>query len=73
MEMEDYENVVVFSTKAIELDENLGAAFYNRAIANEMLRKELEACQDWDKAADLGIRVAEGYYTTNSCELLIEK
>lgn len=73
MEMEDYQNVISFSTQAIEKDKNLGAAYYNRAIANEMLRNELEACQDWDKAADLGIRIAEGYFTTNSCGNLIEK
>ncbi|HZH86043.1 MAG TPA: tetratricopeptide repeat protein [Brumimicrobium sp.] len=73
MEMEDYKNVITFSTKAIEKDKDLGAAFYNRAIAHEMLRNELEACQDWNKAADLGIRIAEEYYTTNSCGNLIEE
>lgn len=73
MEMEEYENVVTYSTKAIERDENLGAAYYNRAIANEMLRNEVQACKDWSQAADLGIRIAEEYYTTNSCGNLIEK
>ncbi|HLV41606.1 MAG TPA: tetratricopeptide repeat protein [Brumimicrobium sp.] len=73
MEMENYEQVVAFSTKAIEKDENLGAAYYNRAIANEMLRNEFESCQDLYKAADLGIRIAEEYYTTNGCEHLIKK
>ncbi|RYM35935.1 tetratricopeptide repeat protein [Brumimicrobium glaciale] len=72
MEMEDYQNVIVSSTKAIEKDNDFGAAYYNRAIGNEMLRNEVAACHDWNKAADLGIRIAEEYYTTNSCGNLIE-
>jgi tetratricopeptide (TPR) repeat protein len=73
MEMEDYQSVIASASTAIEKDKNFGAAYYNRAIANEMLRNELEACQDWNKAADLGIRIAEEYYTTNSCGNLIEE
>ena len=73
MEMEDFKQVITFTTTAIEKDKDLGAAYYNRAIANEMLRNEAQACEDWGKAADLGIRIAEEYYTTNSCGNLIEK
>jgi|SRR5690554_2855944 len=73
MEMEDYKNVVKYSTTAIEKDKDLGAAYYNRAIANEMLRNEVQACEDWSKAADYGIRIAEEFYTTNSCGKLIEE
>ena len=73
MEMEDYDKVVSFSTTAIEKDSQLGAAYYNRAIANEMLRKTNLACKDWSKAADLGIKTAEEYYSTNDCRKLIEK
>ncbi|PKR81482.1 hypothetical protein CW751_05370 [Brumimicrobium salinarum] len=67
MEMEEYENVVKYASQAIERDDQIGAAFYNRAIANEMLRNEEQACQDWNRAADLGVRIAEEYYTTNNC------
>jgi len=38
--------------------ENLGKA----------LRKEDKACENWNTAADLGIRVAKEYYTMNGCK-----
>lgn len=73
MEINEYESAITFSSAAIAINDNYGAAYYNRAIANEMLRKVYEACHDWNRAADLGIKVAEEFFTTHSCGNLIEK
>src|SRR5690606_24677327 len=47
MKMDEYEQAVKYSTIAIEKDKDLGIAYYNRAIAYEMLRQEIKACEDF--------------------------
>ena len=38
-----------------------GSYYYNRAIVREMLRDEMGACDDWNKALSLGIKEAQNH------------
>ncbi len=58
----DYSAAVTLATRAIELDANNGAAFYNRGVANQMLKQEDACCADWKKAYQLGIQSAKSVY-----------
>lgn len=68
IEKEDYEKAIEYSSKSLSKDEDYAYAYYNRAVAYEMLRKDIQACQDWQKAADLGIKAAESYSNKMNCE-----
>jgi len=50
-----------YCNKAILLDEKYAAAYLNRGIAREMLRKDDEACSDWNKAASLGLKNGKSF------------
>lgn len=55
----DFKKAKEFASKSIELDDKNGAAYYNRGIANQMLREEEACCADWKKASELGIEYAK--------------
>ncbi|MCW8968253.1 MAG: tetratricopeptide repeat protein, partial [Flavobacteriales bacterium] len=59
--LKDYEGAVADCDKAISLDKNYAAAYLNRGIAYEMLRKEDKACEDWNKAAELGLKNGKAF------------
>ena len=59
--MKDYLKARNDCDKAIELNPSYGFAYLNRGIAKEMLRDNT-ACNDWQKAADLGVASAKQYY-----------
>ncbi len=63
----DFEGAVENCTKAIELDPTMTEAYFNRGIANEMLRKTDEACSDWEEAFILGAVKAEDYLNSPTC------
>ena len=42
------------ATKAINMDKKYANGYVNRGIARERLRNQAGACQDWEKAKDLG-------------------
>ena len=42
-------------------------AFYNRGIANEMLRNVEAACADWEEAFILGSEKAEKFLNSPTC------
>lgn len=63
----EFEGAVENCTKAIELDPTLTEAYFNRGIANEMLRKTDEACSDWEEAFILGAVKAEDYLNSPTC------
>lgn len=46
---------VVEYTKAIEMDPNLGAAYFNRGTAYYIMGRSDLYCQDWIKALELGV------------------
>ena len=66
--MKNYKEAVTACDKAIGIDDDYGYAYYNRGLANEMLREETKACQDWQKAAELGIESANTYYNNSDCK-----
>jgi tetratricopeptide (TPR) repeat protein len=63
----EFESAVENCTKAIEIDPTLTEAYFNRGIANEMLRKTDEACSDWEEAFILGAVKAEDYLNSPTC------
>ena len=63
----DLDGAIADFTKAIELDSKYGEAWLNRGVVKEMIRDTQGACQDWAKAADLGITAA-GNYVKNQCQ-----
>jgi len=44
---------------AIRIDGKDGVSYYNRGVANYNLNKKVEACNDWKKAKELGIKESE--------------
>jgi lipoprotein NlpI len=58
---QDYEGALKDYNKAIEIDSQYGYAYLNRGITYEMLRKPVLSCEDWKKAATLGVTTADGY------------
>ena len=61
-----YQQAIDAYTSAITLDPDYGYAYYNRAATWEMMRKPVEMCQDFMKAASLGVEAARNY--TSDCE-----
>lgn len=73
IKLEQFKEAVDAATKAIQLDKEFGYAFYNRGVAQEMLRNEIQACEDWLTASSLGVNLAESYYQNNGCSSLISE
>ncbi|MGV6860409.1 MAG: tetratricopeptide repeat protein [Putridiphycobacter sp.] len=67
IDSDNFESAVENCTKAIELDPTMTEAYFNRGIANEMLRKTEEACSDWEEAFILGAVKAEDYLNSPTC------
>jgi tetratricopeptide (TPR) repeat protein len=61
----DFKGAVEDCNKAISLNSNYAEAYLNRGIAKEMLR-DGSACDDFSKAANLGIAAAKQY--VNDCK-----
>jgi len=59
--LKDYKGSEEDCSKAIQIDPAYGYAYMNRGIARELLRNEKGACDDWRKAAELGIESAKNY------------
>ena len=54
--LKDYKGSAADCDKAITLNNSYAAAYLNRGIAREMLRQQDKACEDWNKAASLGLK-----------------
>lgn len=67
LDQDDYESAVTKCNEALDLDPELMEAYFNRGIANEMLRNVLEACSDWEQAFILGSEKAEEYLNSATC------
>ena len=61
-----YEEALSYFNQAILLNSNYAKALLNRGITKQMLRDEDGACNDWIKAKELGINVANKYLV-NDC------
>lgn len=61
-----YVEAISYFDKAILLNSNYAKALLNRGITKQMLRDEDGACNDWIKAKELGINIANKYLV-NDC------
>lgn len=57
----DYKGAIEEYTKLIKQQPDYGFAYINRGIAYEELRMQKEACADWNKAKELGLKVADTF------------
>jgi tetratricopeptide (TPR) repeat protein len=67
IDLGDYEGAVAKSTEAIDVDPTMYEAYFNRGIANEMLRNTSQACSDWEEAFIMGAVKAEEYLNSPTC------
>lgn len=67
IDLENYESAIEKCNAAIAADPEQNEAYFNRGIANEMIRKVDEACNDWQKAFILGSQKAAEYLNGPVC------
>ena len=65
-EQKKYLEALSYFDKALSLNSNYAKALLNRGITRQMLRDEDGACDDWTKAKELGVNVANKYLV-NDC------
>merc|ERR1711991_32402 len=62
---ENYKEAKKNADKAIQLDPDYASAYVNRGMIREMLRDMNGACEDWNKAKELGAETGGQYYSQN--------
>ncbi|WP_066759688.1 tetratricopeptide repeat protein [Crocinitomix algicola] len=67
IDMEEYEKAVEKCNQVIDLSPENSEAYFNRGIANEMLRNLEQACADWEEAFLLGSQRAVEYLNSSIC------
>ena len=67
IDREDYQSALEKCNLAIERNAELMEAYFNRGIANEMLRNVEDACSDWEQAFILGSEKAEKFLNSSTC------
>jgi len=67
IDKEDYQSALEKCNMAIEKNSELMEAYFNRGIANEMLRNIEDACSDWEEAFILGSEKAEKFLNSSTC------
>lgn len=67
IELEDYQGAFEKCNLALEIQPEMMEAYFNRGIANEMLRNVEDACMDWEQAFILGSEIAEEYLNSPIC------
>lgn len=67
IDLENYELAIEKCDAAITIDPNQMEAYFNRGIANEMIRNVEQACSDWQKAFILGSQKAIHYLNGPVC------
>lgn len=67
IELEDFEGAFAKCNAALEIQPEMMEAYFNRGIANEMLRNVQDACLDWEQAFILGSEIAEEYLNSPIC------
>ena len=55
LQMQDFEKAIEAYSKAIQYEQNLGEAYYNRALTLLYLNRKSQAIKDLSKAGELGI------------------
>ena len=67
IEREQYESAIERCNLALEKNPESKEAYYNRGIANEMVRNVSQACSDWEEAFILGSEKAEKFLNSPAC------
>jgi len=67
LEMDDYESALTKCNQALDIQPEMMEAYFNRGIANEMLRNVEDACSDWEQAFILGSEKAEEFLNSATC------
>ncbi|MBD3636298.1 MAG: tetratricopeptide repeat protein [Crocinitomicaceae bacterium] len=67
LDQDNYEAAIERCNLALEINPEMMEAYFNRGIANEMLRKVEDACSDWEQAFILGSEQAEIYLNSATC------
>lgn len=67
LDREMYEAAIEKCNAALALNANSKEAYFNRGIANEMIRNVEGACEDWEQAFILGAEKAEQYLNSATC------
>ncbi len=67
IDLENFDEAIRKCNEALEIDSTIAEAYFNRGIANEMLREIEEACSDWEQAFILGSQKAIEYLNGPVC------
>ncbi len=67
LEKEEYQLAWEKCNQALDLNNQSMQAYFNRGIANEMLRRTDDACLDWEQAFVLGSEKAEEFLNSPAC------
>ncbi len=60
-----FEDGITYFSKSIELDPSSGLSYYNRGMCAARMRKQDDACHDWIKAKNLGVK--EAFLVAENC------
>lgn len=67
LDQDNFESALDKCNKALDINPEMMEAYFNRGIANEMLRNVEDACSDWEQAFILGSEKAEEYLNSPTC------
>jgi len=67
IDKEKYESAIEKCNLALTKNPESQEAYYNRGIANEMMRNVEQACEDWQEAFILGSEKAEKFLNSATC------
>lgn len=67
LDQDKYQSAFDKCNAALEIQPEMMQAYFNRGIANEMLRNVEGACSDWEQAFILGSEIAEEYLNSATC------
>lgn len=63
----DFQGAFEKCNAAISMNDQLMEAYFNRGIANEMLKNVQGACEDWEQAFIMGSEKAEQFLNSSTC------
>ena len=67
LDQDMFESAIKKCNEALDINPEMMEAYYNRGIANEMMRNVEEACSDWEQAFILGSEKAEEFLNSPTC------
>jgi len=67
LDQDMFESAIKKCNEALDINPEMMEAYYNRGIANEMMRNVEEACTDWEQAFILGSEKAEEFLNSPTC------